>query len=78
MAKLFALQSDADDLAGADLPYRVELWDAPDGRPIAVLALGGSPGIGYAAYYAAVSEHFGRHVTLRREDRLLAASGGAG
>ena len=76
MAKLFALHSDAGDLAGADLPYRVELWDAPDGRPIAVLALSSSPGVGYAAYYAAVTEYFGRHVVLRRDGRLLSASSG--
>lgn len=58
----------------ASLPYRVELRGA-NGEVATVLAEGSSPGIAYAAYYAAVREYFGRHLTLSHGDRKLAGSG---
>lgn len=73
MAGPLTLPSDAKGSAGAELPYRVELRDAED-RMVAVLAQGSSPGIGYAAYYAALREHLGRPVTLTCDGRRLAAS----
>lgn len=73
MAVPRTLPSDAKRSADADLPYCVELRDGED-RVVAVLAQGSSPGIGYAAYYAALREHLGLHVTLTYDGRRLAAS----
>jgi len=56
------------------MPYRVELRDAR-GAVETVVAEGSSAGIGYAAYYAAIREHFGRHITLSFDGRRLASSG---
>jgi len=61
-------------VAGADageLPYRIELQEDGQGR---VLALCGSPSLAYAAYYAAMREHFGRQLSLKRGIQVLASS----
>lgn len=52
-------------------PYVVAICDGDDNRP---LALCGTSSVAYAAFYAAVREHFGRRLTLQRGDQILATS----
>ncbi|MGA0606962.1 hypothetical protein ACO2Q0_13285 [Phenylobacterium sp. VNQ135] len=59
----------------AELPYRLDLWDEAGQEVVQVLAFSSTSGIGYAAYYAAMREHLGRHITLSRDDRVIATSG---
>lgn len=74
MAEPLTLQSEQKRPPRRVMPYRVELRDA-QGAVEAVIAEGGSAGVGYAAYYAAVREYFGRHLTLSCDGRRLASSG---
>lgn len=61
--------------AAAALPYRLELWDDARGEVEKLLALSSTAGIGYAVYYAAIREYFGRRITLTCGGRVLASSG---
>ena len=58
----------------AHLAYRVELWDGVSDEPEKLLAAAASSGMAYACYYAAVREHVGRVVRLRKAASVLAAS----
>ncbi len=57
--------------AGADLPYRVEVWDEAGEHVELIVAVSLSPAIGYAAFYAATREYPGRPITLRHKNRVL-------
>lgn len=57
------------DPADEPLPYVIALLDQGDERAVAVCS---TSAVAYAAYYAAVREHFGRGLTLRRGHRVLA------
>jgi len=74
MADPLTLHSRQDCPTRPRLAYRVELRRADDEAPT-VIAEGSSPGIGYAAYYAALREHFGEHLALTCDGRQLASSG---
>ena len=54
-----------------DLPFRVEIWDPTDSYVEQVIAIAANATIGYAAYYAAVREDLGRHITLSRNGEVL-------
>jgi hypothetical protein len=56
---------------GEDLPYRVEVWDGAGRYVEQVVAVSVSPGIGYAAYFAATREYPGRPITLRHKDMVI-------
>ena len=62
----------------AELPYRVELWDAAKIAVEQVLAVASNGSIGYAAYYAATREHPQRYVTLRHNNRIVSRWNGPG
>lgn len=70
MPKPLGLQTLAADLAEPALGYRVELiGDAGAGELVCACA---TVAIGYAAYYAAMREHFGRRVRLVQGAHTLA------
>ncbi|HLG47941.1 MAG TPA: hypothetical protein VKY24_16990 [Reyranella sp.] len=54
-----------------DLPYKVELWNEARTAVEQVLAVTANGSIGYAAYYAATSEHPDRYITLRHKNRIV-------
>lgn len=61
--------------AATRLPYTVELWNLPRTRPERVIGRAASVGLARAIFTAAQSEHLGRHILLRRGQRVLAQSG---
>ena len=75
MPKLVKLPSAEAGAIGAQLPYRLELWDEAGEGVERVLALSSTPAVGYAAYYAAIREYLDRRVALTCDGRVLAASG---
>lgn len=75
VSRLQRFQIDDEGDRRPDLPYRLELWDAGRERVVAVLALASGPGVGYAAYYAALREYLAQPVTLSLGDRILASVG---
>lgn len=70
MPKPLGLQSQPAQEAERELGYRVELI-CEGGAPELVCACV-TAGIGYAAYYAAMREHFGRRVRLSKGGQTLA------
>lgn len=56
---------------GDDLPYKVEVWDQSGQFVEQVVAVGASPAIGYAAFYAATREYADRAITLRHLNRVI-------
>jgi hypothetical protein len=56
---------------GEDLTYKVEVWDETGEFVEQVVAVSVSPGIGYAAYYAATREYPGRCITLRHRSTTV-------
>ena len=54
-----------------DLPYAVEVWDIAGEFVEQVVAVSAHPAIGYAAFYAAAREFFGRDITLRFKGRII-------
>lgn len=74
MAKVACLE-EMDALAEAlELPFRIELCDGASDGSDRVLALCASRSTAYAVYYAALREHFGRRISLRRGEAVLAAT----
>jgi hypothetical protein len=60
---------------GERLPYRIELWDAERLDTIErVLARAASVTLARAIFKAALAEHPGRRITLRRGARVIADS----
>lgn len=74
MAKRALLQRVAALSAELDLPFQIELRAASEDAADSVLALCANASVAYAVYYAALREHFGRRVTLRRGGQTLASS----
>lgn len=74
MVEPLKLPSAAGGAAAAELPYRLELWDAAGLSVEQLLAVSSTPGIGYAAYYAAIREYLGRRISLSFDGRVLAVS----
>ncbi len=64
-------RSDRDAAERDDLPYKVELWNEARTAVEQVLAVTANGSIGYAAYYAATSEHPDRYITLRHKNRIV-------
>ena len=64
-------RSDRDVAEREDLPYKVELWNEARTAVEQVLAVTANGSIGYAAYYAATSEHPDRYITLRHKNRIV-------
>lgn len=54
-----------------DLPYRVELWNVGKTDVEIVLAVTASPGIGFAAYFAATREYPERYIALRHKGSFV-------
>lgn len=62
--------------AAADrLPYAVELWDLPRIAPERVIGRAASAALARAIFSAALSEHLGRRIVLRRGAQILSESG---
>jgi hypothetical protein len=61
--------------AATRLPYTVELWNLPRTRAERVIGRAASIGLARAIFAAALSEHLGRHIVLRRGQRVVAESG---
>jgi hypothetical protein len=59
-----------------DLPYVVEVWDVAGEFVEHVVAVSAHPAIGYAAFYAAAREFYGRDITLRYKGRVLSRFAG--
>ena len=57
------------DVTDEALPYIIAVTDGGDEMAVALCH---SSAIAYAAYYAALREHFGRGLTLRCGHRVLA------
>lgn len=58
-----------------ELPYRIELWQAADGAAVErVLARAASAVLARAIFKAALTEHPGRRITLRKGNRVMADS----
>jgi hypothetical protein len=64
-------RSDRNAIERDDLPYKVELWNEARTAVEQVLAVTANGSIGYAAYYAATSEHPDRYITLRHKSRIV-------
>lgn len=73
MPKPLTLPSAEPGAVATELPYRLELWNGA-GEVEKLLALSSTPGIGYAAYYAAIREYIGQRIALTYDGRVLAAS----
>ncbi len=74
MARIACLDK-VEALAEAlELPFRVELCDGAGEGCERVLALCASRTTAYAVYYSALREHFGRRVSLRRGEAVLATT----
>ncbi|MDB5443020.1 MAG: hypothetical protein JWP73_1396 [Phenylobacterium sp.] len=71
-SKIVAMPAPA---AGARLPYTVELWNLPRSEPERIIGRAASAMLGRAIFAAAISEHLGRRIVLRRGSRVLAESG---
>lgn len=56
------------------LPYAVELWNLPRTGCERVLGRAGSVGLARAIFTAALAEHLGRRIVLRRGAQVLAES----
>jgi hypothetical protein len=54
-----------------DLPYRIELWDARNRKLERVLARAAQPVLARAIFKAAQHEYPERHITLRRDGRVV-------
>jgi hypothetical protein len=56
-----------------DLPYLIELWHVDGSAEVErVLARALSPELAQAIFKAAQSEHPGRRITVRKENRVIA------
>ena len=73
MPKLLGVQSLRADEAEPELAFRVEVTDGAGGAE-EILCACATAGIAYAAYYAAMREHFGRRVRLVRGAHTIAQS----
>ena len=60
---------------GRRLPYTVELWNMPRTAPERVIGRAASAVLARAIYTAALSEHLGRRIVLRRGSQVLSESG---
>ena len=67
----FGAASGGAPAPGEDLPYKVEVWNAAGEDVERVVAVTASATVGYAAYYAAATENFGRVVTLTFKGRVM-------
>ena len=54
-----------------ELSFSIELWDAGGLFPKTLVAVAQTPGVAYAAYYAAVREHPDKDVVLKQRGRSL-------
>jgi MoxR-like ATPase len=61
--------------AADQLRYTVELWDLPRNAPERVIGRASSATLARAIFAAALSEHLGRRIVLRRGLEILAESG---
>ena len=59
---------------GRRLPYTVELWNRPRTAPERVIGRAASATLARAIYTAALSEHLGRRIVLRRGSQVLTRS----
>lgn len=64
----------APPAAAARLPYVVELWNLARTAPERLLGRAGSMGLARAIFGAALSEHLGRRIVLRRGAQILEES----
>jgi MoxR-like ATPase len=56
------------------LPYTIELWDLTRAAPERVIGRAASAVLARAIFTAALSEHLGRRIVLRRGAQILAES----
>jgi hypothetical protein len=61
--------------AAGRLPYTVEIWDLPRLAPDRVIGRAASAALARAIFTAALSEHLGRRIVLRRGAQILSDSG---
>ena len=61
----------APRVSDAPLPFAVELWTPGAGEPERVIGRAASLFLARAVFAAAVTEHAGRRVVLRRGSRLI-------
>src|SRR3569833_2940195 len=66
------LQALAADSTQEDLPYAVERWTLSRTAGERVLGRANSAVLAHAIFTAAMNEHLGRRITLRKADQLLA------
>lgn len=59
---------------GRSLPYTVELWNLPRTAPERVIGRAASAILARAIYTAALSEHLGRRIVLRRGSQVISES----
>ena len=59
---------------GTRLPYTVELWNLPRTGPERVIGRAASAILARAIYTAALSEHLGRRIVLRRGSQVISES----
>jgi len=59
---------------GADLPFRIELWDDADQRVEDLIALVGDFATASSAYEEAVRRRPGKLITLRQKARVIKRS----
>lgn len=57
------------------LPYMVELWNLPRTAPERVIGRAASVRLARAIFEAALNEHLGRRILLRRGAQVLAENG---
>jgi hypothetical protein len=61
--------------AEGELPYTVELWDLPRNAAERVIGRASSAILARAIFTAALREHLGRRIVLRRGQQIMAESG---
>jgi len=61
-------------VTGADLPFRIELWDDADQRLEELIALVGDFATASSAYEEAVRRRPGKLITLRQKARVIKRS----
>jgi hypothetical protein len=65
-----------DDTELEELPYRIELMKSGEGLVERILGRAANAQLANAIFKAALTEHPGRHIILRRDTRLITESGG--
>jgi hypothetical protein len=68
------LPLEAPPSGSSGLPYTIEVWDLARTRPDRVLGRAASMVLARAVFTAALSEHLGRKVVLRRGSKVVAQS----